>query len=59
MAKKYRTRLLEVKVVAPEPDRWEWQVCESNTPIAQGFETKRETAQIKGDDALFLLLSEG
>ena len=59
MAKKFRTRLLEVKVVALEPDRWEWQVCESDTPIARGYETTRETAQIKGDDALFLLLSEG
>jgi hypothetical protein len=59
MTKPFRTRLLEVRVIALKPDRWEWQVCESDTPIAWGYETMRETAQTKGDDALFHLLSAG
>jgi hypothetical protein len=58
MAKRYRIRLLEVKVIPLKPDKWEWQVCDDDTPIVTGYETTRETAQIKGDSALFLLLSE-
>jgi hypothetical protein len=61
MAKGYRTHLLEVKVIPlkPEikPEKWEWQVCDRDTPIVMGYETTRETAQVKGDSALFLLLS--
>jgi hypothetical protein len=59
MAQSYRPRLLEVKVISLKPDRWEWQVCDDDTSIAVGYETTRETAQIKGDSALFLLLSKG
>jgi hypothetical protein len=59
MTKGYRTRLLEVKVIPLKPDWWEWQVCEDDAPIVMGYETTRETAQIKGDSALFLLLSAG
>jgi hypothetical protein len=59
MADKSRPRLLDVNVRALEPDRWEWQVCDAGVPIARGSEATRETAQIKGDDALFLLLSKG
>jgi hypothetical protein len=59
MADKSRPRLLDVNVRGLEPDRWEWQVCDAGVPLAQGFETTRETAQIKGDDALFLLLFKG
>jgi hypothetical protein len=55
----YRPRLLEVRVIPLKPDRWEWQVCDDDTPIVVGYETTRETAQIKGDNALFLLLSKG
>jgi hypothetical protein len=32
---------------------------EDDTPLDMGYETTRETAQIKGDSALFLLLSAG
>jgi hypothetical protein len=56
MAKGYRTHLLEVKVIPLKPEKWEWQVCDRDTPI-MGYETTRETAQVKGDSALFLLLS--
>jgi hypothetical protein len=59
MAKTSRARLLEVGVIAVKPDRWEWQVCEGDTPIIMGYETTRETAQIMGDTALFVLLSAG
>jgi hypothetical protein len=56
MAKAPRSRLLEVKLTALNPGRWEWQVCESETLIMSGHETSRESAQIEGDSALFLLL---
>ena len=56
---KDRTRLLEVKIAALRPEQWEWQVCEDDTPIAVGFETTREMAKIKGNSALFRLLSTG
>jgi hypothetical protein len=59
MGKSYRARLLEVSLIALERDRWEWQVCENDTPIVMGYATTRETAQIDGDSALFLLLSIG
>ena len=59
MADKPLPRLLEVKVAALKPEWWEWQVCESDTPIMTGHATSRETAQMDGDNALFLLLSKG
>jgi hypothetical protein len=51
------TPLLEVKVIPLKPEKWEWQVCDRDTPIVMGYETTRETAQVKGDSAPFLLLS--
>lgn len=51
-------RLLEVFVEAFEPDLWKWQVSESHAEIKYGYESTRETAQIRGDSALFALLSE-
>jgi hypothetical protein len=57
MAAPRRTRLLEVKVIAVEPEWWEWQVCEGETVMISGFETSRETAQIEADGTLFFLLS--
>ena len=59
MAQRYRPGLLEVRVIPLKPDQWEWQVCEDDTPLVMGYETTRETAQIKGGSALFLLLSAG
>jgi hypothetical protein len=50
------TRLLEVKLTGLNPDWWEWQVCEHGGLLMSGYETSRETAQIEGDSALFLLL---
>jgi hypothetical protein len=58
MADKSRPRLIDMNVRALEPDRWEWQVCDAGVPLARGFEATRETAQIRSDDALFLLLSK-
>jgi hypothetical protein len=56
MAKQPTARLLEVKLTALNPTRWEWQVCESDATIMSGYETSRESAQIEGDSALFHLL---
>jgi hypothetical protein len=56
MANPPLSRLLEVKVTALKPERWEWQVCESDTLIMSGYETSRESAQIEGDSALLFLL---
>jgi hypothetical protein len=42
MAKSYRTRLLEVSLIALKPDQWEWQVCENDTPINDGLPTWSE-----------------
>jgi hypothetical protein len=56
MAKSPLSRLLEVKVTALKSERWEWQVCENDALIMSGYETSRESAQIEGDSALFLLL---
>jgi hypothetical protein len=56
MAKFLRTRLLEVKVQALLPEKWEWQVCQSGELLMSGYETSRETAQIEGNSALFYLL---
>lgn len=50
-------RLLDVSVEAIEPTRWQWRVVDGAIEIASGTETSRETAQIKGDSALFELLS--
>src|SRR5882724_7301233 len=41
MAKGYRTRLLEVKVIPLKPDQWEWQVCDDDTPIIVGGAHRR------------------
>ena len=51
-----RPRLFEVKLTALLPERWEWQVCESDALIMSGYAASRETAQVEGDSALFLLL---
>ena len=51
-------RLLEVSVESTEPARWRWLVSDRANEIASGYETSRETAQVKGDTTLFELLSE-
>jgi hypothetical protein len=56
MAKFLGTRLLEVKLIALPPEKWEWQVCESDTLVMSGHKMSRETAQIEGNSALFYLL---
>ena len=56
MAETRHSRLLEVKLTAVGATRWEWQVCEGDTLLMSGYEASRETAQIEGDSALFLLL---
>ena len=55
----YQARLLEVTVAAVKPTLWKWHVSEHGKEIMVGFETSRETAQIQGNGALFLLLAEG
>jgi hypothetical protein len=48
--------MFEVKLTAVKPERWEWQVCQSDELIMSGYAASRETAQVEGDSALFLLL---
>ena len=36
MAKSFRPRLLEVRVIPLKPDQWEWQVCEGETLVMIG-----------------------
>jgi hypothetical protein len=50
-------RLLEVSIAALEPMRWKWCVLHGANENAAGFESTRETAQRKGDAALFQLLT--
>ena len=56
--KRSRVRLLEVTVTAQQPTLWRWHISEHDLEIMHGYETSRETAQIKGDNALFKLLTE-
>jgi hypothetical protein len=56
--KRSHVRLLEVTVTAEKPTLWKWYISEHDLEIMHGYETSRETAQIKGDNALFKLLSE-
>jgi hypothetical protein len=58
MARTFRARLLEVTVTAQRPTLWKWDISEHGMEVMTGFETSRETAQIQGDSALFMLLSE-
>jgi hypothetical protein len=51
-------RLLEVRVTCIRPDYWEWQVCDSDRALVVGYATSRETAQIDGDNALFMVLGK-
>ena len=36
--------LLEVRLTALKPDRWEWQVCEGEKAIMVGYENSRDSA---------------
>jgi hypothetical protein len=56
--KRSRVRLLEVTVTAQPPTLWKWHISEHDLEIMHGHETSRETAQIKGNNALFKLLTE-
>jgi hypothetical protein len=56
--KRSRVRLLEVTVTPEKPTLWRWHISERDLEIMRGYETSRETAQIKGDNELFKLLSE-
>jgi hypothetical protein len=51
-------RLLEVNVLELGPTKWKWQVLSRDAEVAQGVESSRETAQIRGNDELFNLLSK-
>lgn len=48
-------RLLEVFASLSAPLRWKWSDADGEVEIACGYETSRETAQVSGDDALFVL----
>ena len=52
-------RMIEVAVIPLKPTLWEWRLYGGDTPLMAGFANSRETAQIDGDSALFLLLSAG
>ncbi len=56
MAQSTATRMLEVRLVAPLPEKWDGQVSESDVLIMSGYETSREKAQTEGNSALFYLL---
>jgi hypothetical protein len=55
---KNAVRLLEVRVISIRPDYWEWQVCHGQTALVTGYATSRETAQVDGDNALFIELGK-
>jgi hypothetical protein len=55
----FTPRLLQVTVTAYEPTLWKWHISEADLEVAHGYATSRETAQIKGDSALFAMLSAG
>jgi hypothetical protein len=59
MAPNASIRLLEVSVESVEPTLWKWRIRDRNVEIAHGYETSRETAQIRGNGILFRLLSKG
>ena len=54
-----RTRLLEVEVVELGPNRFEWRVWDGSTMVMLGYEPVRETARLRGEKGLFILLSTG
>ncbi|MFK4507218.1 hypothetical protein [Bradyrhizobium daqingense] len=56
MAKFVAMRMLEVRLIALLPQKWEWQVWKDDLMLMSGYETSRETAQIEGNSALFHLL---
>ena len=56
MAKFTAVRMLEVRLIALLPQKWEWQVWKDDLLLMSGHESSRETAQIEGDSALFYLL---
>ena len=56
--KRSRVRLLEVTVTPEKPALWRWHISEHDLEIMGGYETSRESAQMKGDNELFKLLSE-
>jgi hypothetical protein len=58
MVQPFGVRLLEVTVTAQRPTLWKWEISEHGLEVMFGFETSRQTAQIQGDSALFMLLSE-
>jgi len=59
MSENVPIELLEVTVKSIRPVLWKWRVCDRDAEIAYGYEMSRETAQIRGDGALFRLLSRG
>jgi hypothetical protein len=59
MAERYRTRLLEVSVVAHGAASWEWQVESRGDVLVCGFETTPIGVRFAGNDALFLILASG
>ncbi len=50
------TAMLEVRLIAVLPQKWEWQVWKDDAVLMSGHEASRETAQIEGNGALFYLL---
>jgi hypothetical protein len=48
-----------VTVTAQQPTLWKWDISEDDKEAMHGYDTSRATAQIKGNTALFELLSLG
>jgi hypothetical protein len=59
MTEPFRTRLLEVEVVELGANRFEWRVWDSSAMVMLGYEAARETARIRGERGLFILLCTG
>ncbi|SRR5258708_39378308 len=45
--KRSRVRLVEVTITTEKPTVWRWQISEHDQEIMHGYETSRESAQIK------------
>lgn len=58
VAQSFRVRLLEMTVTAQQPTLSKWDISERGLEVMSGFGTSRETAQIQGNSALLMLLSE-
>ena len=57
MANRLNVRLLDLDVSPLDSKLWKWTVSEKGLEVSYGYANSREAAQIKGDNALFALVS--